>query len=128
VSKRERKDGDRRDSQPEQEQRRTPDQELQEGESLAALKAILAKVATLLKPLKLNPEESIGLVEQLYGSVLEMDRKLAGEADDARRSSVLSHVQNAVVRREGDSIVVEYPEAGEKPAKPRSPKADKSAS
>ena len=66
---------------------------------------------TLLKPLQLSPEESIRLVEQLYGNVLEMDVKLAGEADDTRKSSVLSHIQNAVVRREGDAIVVEFPTA-----------------
>ncbi len=50
-------------------------------------------------------------MEQLYGNVLEMDVKLAGEADDTRKSSVLSHIQNAMVRREGDSIVVEFPVA-----------------
>jgi hypothetical protein len=82
---------------------------LQEGESLTALKGILAKVATLLKPLQLTPEESIGLVEQLYGNVLEMDVKLAGEADDTRKSSVLSLIQDAVIRRDGDALVVEFP-------------------
>lgn len=85
---------------------------MQEGESLTALKGILAKVASLLKPLQLTPEESIRLVEQLYGSVLEMDVKLAGEADDTRKSSVLSLIQDAVVRREGDAIVVEFPTEG----------------
>ena len=106
-----RRDGDRRDSQPDQEQQRHGDQDLQEGESLTALKGIFAKVASLLKPLQLSPEESIHLVEQLYGNVLEMDVKLAGEADDTRKSSVLSHIQDAVVRREGDAIVVEFPAA-----------------
>jgi hypothetical protein len=121
MSKRERRDGDRRDSerfdgQPDNEhQRRAGETEAQEGESLTALKAILAKVATLLKPLQLTPEESILLVEQLYGSVLEMDVKLAGEADDTRKSSVLAHVQNTMVRREGDKVVVEYP-TGKRPA------------
>ena len=67
-------------------------------------------MATLLKPLQLTPEESIGLVEQLYGRVIEMDVKLAGEADDTRRSSVLSHIQETVVRRDGDALVVEFPE------------------
>jgi hypothetical protein len=45
----------------------------------------------------------------LYGNVLEMDVKLAGEADDTRKSSVLSLIQNAVVRRDGDALVVEFP-------------------
>jgi hypothetical protein len=117
VSKRERRDGDRRDRDMERRdgqsdneyQRRAGETDAQEGESLTALKAILAKVATLLQPLQLTPEESIRLVEQLYGSVLEMDVKLAGEADDARKSSVLAHVQNIIVRREDDKLVVEYP-------------------
>jgi hypothetical protein len=110
VSKRERYDGDRRDNQPDEEQhRRSGEIDLQESESLTALKGILGKVASLLKPLQLSPEESIGLVEQLYGSVLEMDVKLAGEADDTRKSSVLAHIQNTTVRREGDGLVVEYP-------------------
>lgn len=94
------------------------EQEAQEGESLAALKGILAKVASLLKPLQLSPEESIQLVEQLYGSVLEMDVKLAGEADDTRKSSVLSHIHNAAVRREGGAIVVEFPK-GETKSEPK---------
>jgi hypothetical protein len=101
---------DRRDSQPDQDQKPRGDQELQEGDSLTALKVILAKVAALLKPLQLTPEESIGLVEQLYGRVIEMDVKLAGEADDTRKSSVLSHIQETVVRRDGDALLVEYPE------------------
>lgn len=99
------------------------DQEGQEGESLAALKAILAKVAALLKPLQLNQEESIRLVEQLYGSVLEMDAKLAGEADEARKHSILSHIQDTTIRREGDRVVVEFP-----PARQSAPKADSAAS
>ena len=115
MSRRERRDGDRRpgerrDSQPDDEQQRHPgDVDLQEGDSLTALKAILAKVATLLQPLKLSQEESISLVEQLYGSVLEMDVKLAGEADDRRKSSVLAHIRNTTITRSGDKIVVEYP-------------------
>jgi hypothetical protein len=107
------------------------DQEGQEGESLAALKAILAKVAVLLKPLQLNQEESIRLVEQLYGSVLEMDAKLAGEADDTRKSSILWHIQNTVIRRDGDRIAVDFP-TGEPGAKaeeetPTTPEAEASA-
>lgn len=119
MSKRDRRDGDRsrddrrddrRDGQPEDDQqRRMGESDAQEGESLTALKGILAKVASLLKPLQLNPEESIRLVEQLYGNVLEMDSKLAGESDETRKSSVLAHIQNTVIRREGDKLVVEYP-------------------
>ena len=110
-----RRDSDRRDNQPDDEQRRrTGDIDIQEGESLTALKGILAKVASLLKPLQLTPEESINLVEQLYGSVLEMDVKLASESDDTRKSSVLAHIQNTTVRRDGDKVVVEYP-AGREP-------------
>lgn len=105
------RDADRRDTQPDQEYKPRPsEQDLQEGDSLTALKGILAKVATQLKPLQLTPEEAIGLVEQLYGRVLEMDLKLAGEADDTRKSSVLSHIRDTVIRREGDALVVEYPQ------------------
>jgi hypothetical protein len=115
MSRRERRDGDRRpserrDSQPDEEQQRHPgDADVQEGDSLTALKAILAKVAALLQPLKLTQEESISLVEQLYGSVLETDVKLAGEADDRRKSSVLAHIENTTITRSGDKIVVDYP-------------------
>jgi hypothetical protein len=101
---------DRRDGQPEDDQqRRAGEAEVQEGESLTALKGILAKVASLLKPLKLTPDESTRLVEQLYGSVLEMDLKLASESDDTRKSSVLAHIQNTVVHRDGEKLVVEFP-------------------
>jgi hypothetical protein len=116
MSRRDRRDGDRRpsdrrDSQPddEQQQRRPGDAEAQEGESLTALKAILAKVAGLLASLQLTQDESISLVEQLYGSVLDMDVKLAGETDDRRRSSVLAHIQNTSITRVGGKVVVEYP-------------------
>ena len=108
------RDSSRRDNQPnEEQQRRSGEMDIQESESLGALKGILAKVASLLKPLQLNPEESIRLVEQLYGSVLEMDVKLAGESDDTRKSSVLAHIQNTSVRRDGNQLVVEYPVGGE---------------
>ncbi|MCL5736832.1 MAG: hypothetical protein M1274_14870 [Actinobacteria bacterium] len=115
-----RRDSDRRDGQPDQEQRRSGEQEAQEGESLVALKAILAKVAALLKPLQLTQEESIRLVEQLYGSVLEMDVKLAGEADDTRKSSVLYHIQETVIRRNGDGLSVEFPSPRAEPSGPDS--------
>lgn len=114
MSKRDRRDGDRgrdrRESQPDEEQqRRLGEADLQESESLTALKAILSKVASLLNPLQLSQEESIRLVEQLYGSVLAMDTKMAGESDDSRKSSVLYHVQNTAISRTGDKLVVEYP-------------------
>lgn len=114
MSKRDRHDGDRRgdrrDNQPEEEQqRRLGDAEMQESDSLTALKAILSKVAALLNPLQLTQDESIRLVEQLYGNVLETDVKLAGETDDTRKSSVLAQIQNATIAREGGKIVVHYP-------------------
>jgi hypothetical protein len=128
VSKRDRHDGDRRgerrDSQPDDEQqRRMGEPDAQEGDSLTALKAILSKVASLLNPLQLTQEESIRLVEQLYGSVLETDVRLAGEADDARKSSVLAQIQNATISRVGEKIVVDYsatrePAAEAAPARP----------
>jgi hypothetical protein len=111
---RDRRDYDRRDYQPEDEQqRRSGEGDLQEGDSLTALKAILAKVAAQLKPLNLTAEESIRLVEQLYGSVLDMDVALAGETDDTRKSSTLAYLQNTTIRRDGDKLVVEYPTADE---------------
>jgi hypothetical protein len=113
VSKKDQRDngrrGDRRDSQPEDDQqRRTGDIDTQESDSLAALKAILGKVAKLLKPLQLTQDESIRLVEELYGKVLETDLQLAGEADDTRKSSVLAAIQNATIHRENGKIVVDY--------------------
>lgn len=113
MSKKDQRDngrrGDRRDSQPEDDhQRRTGDIDTQESDSLAALKAILGKVAKLLKPLQLTQDESIRLVEELYGKVLETDLQLAGEADDTRKSSVLAAIQNATIHRENGKIVVDY--------------------
>ncbi len=87
----------------------------QEGESLTALKGILAKVASLLKPMQLTQEESIRLVEQMYESFLDMDMKLAGESDETRKSQVLSHIQNVVVKRDGDRLAVEYPPQAQAP-------------
>jgi hypothetical protein len=107
---RDRRDYDRRESQPEDEQqRRTGEGEAQEGDSLTALKAILSKVAAQLRPLNLSADESIRLVEQLYGSVLDMDLALAGEADDTRKSSTLAYIQRTTIRRDGDKLVVEFP-------------------
>ena len=123
MSKRDRRDSDgrdrgrdydRRDSQPDDEQqRRAGESDALEGDSLTALKAILSKVAALLKPLNLSAEESIRLVEQLYGSVLDMDVALAGEADDTRKSWTLAYINKTNIRREGDKLVVEYPTAEE---------------
>jgi hypothetical protein len=118
-----RRPGDRREVQPEDEQQRRPgDAEMQEGDSLTALKAILAKVAALLAPLKLTQDESTSLVEQLYGGVLEMDLKLAGETDDKRKSSVLAHIQNTKITRNNGKIVVEHP-ASQEPSDAGRPEA-----
>jgi hypothetical protein len=109
---RDRDRGDRRDSQPDDEQQRRPgDLDLQESDSLTALKAILGKVANLLPSMQLTQDECISLVEQLYGSVLDMDLKLAGETDDKRKVSILAHVQNTSITRDGGKLVVEYPKA-----------------
>lgn len=118
---RDRDRGDRRDSQPDEEQQRRPgDLDLQESDSLTALKAILGKVANLLTSMQLTQDECISLVEQLYGSVLDMDLKLAGETDDKRKVSILAHVQNTSITREGGKLVVEYPKADA--PKPEAPK------
>jgi len=122
MSKRDRRDGDGRDRdrrdmgrdrdrdwEDEGQQRRSGEGEILEGDSLTALKAILSKVATQLKPLNLSADESIRLVEQLYGRVLDMDSALAGEADDTRKSSTLAYLQNTAIRREGDRVVVDFP-------------------
>jgi hypothetical protein len=122
MSKKDRRNGDRRDydrrtDQSEDEMPvRTSEGEPQESDSLTALKAILSKVAALLRPLQLTSDEAIGLVERLYGSVLDADMKLAGETDDTRKSSVLAHIQNTVIRREGENLVVEFPAAEVQPA------------
>ena len=82
----------------------------QERDSLAALKTILLKVAQLLKPLGLTPEESTNLVERLYEGVIEMDVKLAGEPDEARRNQMLAVVQQATIRREDGELVIDFSE------------------
>lgn len=128
MSRRDRHDGDRRgdrrDSQPDDEQQRRSAGEidLQESDSLTALKAILSKVAGLLNPLQLTQDESIRLVEQLYGSVLETDVRLAGEADDTRKSSILAYIQNTSITREGGKIVVQHQVNKEEPATQEPPK------
>ena len=101
---------DRRDWQDDEgQQRRAGEGELQESDSLTALKAILAKVASQLRPLNLSAEEAIRLVEQMYGSVLDVDVALAGEADDTRKSSTLAYIHKTTIRRDGDRLAVEYP-------------------
>ena len=56
------------------------------------------------EPLNLTADEAIRLVEQLYGSVLDMDVALAGEADDTRKSSTLAYIQNTTIGRDGDKL------------------------
>ena len=119
MSKKERRDFDQHESpvdEEQQQQQQQPQQaaeqergERQEGDSVAALKAILSKVSGLLKPLQLTSDESIKLVEDLYASVLAMDLQLAGETDDKRKASVLAHIENTVITREDGRIVVTFP-------------------
>jgi hypothetical protein len=66
------------------------------------------KVAGLLRPLGLSPEEAVNLVERLYESIIEMDMRLAGESDESRREQILQHVQTATIRREDDLLVIDY--------------------
>lgn len=113
--------GERRDGQPDRDRGRDsqPDRDRDqyheadigepERESVAALKAILTKVATVVKPLGLTPEESTDLVQRMYESVLELDTRLAEEPDDRRRGHLVGHVQSAEVRRVDDVLVVDYP-------------------
>lgn len=120
----ERRDGQRdsqRDGQPDRDrdrdrsrdrdrdQHQEPDIGEPERESVAALKAILTKVATLVKPLGLTPEESTDLVQRMYESILDLDTRLAEESDERRRGHMVGHVQAAEVRREDDLLVIDYP-------------------
>jgi hypothetical protein len=109
VARRERRDG------PPDRQERDYDRQEADGdfgdnerESLIALKGILMKVAGLLRPLGLSPEEAVNLVERLYESIIEMDMRLAGESDESRREQILQHVQTATIRREDDLLVIDY--------------------
>jgi hypothetical protein len=123
MSKRDRRDSDgrdrdrrddRRDYQDDEgQQRRMGEGDIQESDSLTALKAILSKVASALRPLNLSADEAIRLVEQLYGSVLDVDVALAGEADDTRKSSTLAYIYKTTIRRDADKLVVEFPTAEE---------------
>lgn len=89
-----------------------PDFGEQERDSLAALKNILLKVAQLLKPLGLTPSESTNLVERLYESVIELDVKLAGEPDEARRGEMLALVEQATIRRVDGELVIDFAPQG----------------
>lgn len=89
-----------------------PDFGEQERDSLAALKSILLKVAQLLKPLGLTPSESTNLVERLYESVIELDVKLAGEPDEARRGEMLALVEQATIRRVDGELVIDFAPQG----------------
>jgi hypothetical protein len=105
---------ERRDMQPDRDRDRDrPDDgdlaHEPERESLIALKSILTKVAALLRPLGLTPNEATDLVQRMYESVLEIDSRLAGESDDKRRAMLLSHVENATIQREDDVLVITYP-------------------
>jgi hypothetical protein len=80
-----------------------------ERESVIALKSILAKVGPLVKPLGLSQDECTDLVQRMYESVLELDVLLAGESDDRRKHTLISHVRGAEISREDDRVVVTYP-------------------
>ncbi|GAB4264714.1 MAG: hypothetical protein Kow00122_20120 [Thermoleophilia bacterium] len=108
MARKERRDGQ---GERDRDRERPADSDLGEPErdSLTALKTILTKVATVVKPLGLSPEESTDLVQRMYENVLEMDLKLAAEPDDERKARVLEHIRQAEIRREDDVLVVEYP-------------------
>ncbi|HZK49668.1 MAG TPA: hypothetical protein VFD74_08720 [Thermoleophilia bacterium] len=110
MARRERRDGrgesrDDYDSQPD----RNGAPHEPERETLTALKAILVKVASVVKPLGLTPEESTDLVQRMYGMVLELDAAMAGETDESRKASMVAHVKSSVIRREDDVLVVDHP-------------------
>jgi hypothetical protein len=77
-----------------------------------ALKAILVKVAGVVKPLGLTPAESTDLVQRMYGSALEVDAEMAGETDEARKAAMITHVKDAAIRREDEVLVVDHPVQG----------------
>ena len=99
---------DRREQSPERE-RPESEQDEPERESVAALKGILSRIAALLKPLGLTPEEAANLVQRMYGNVLEVDNRLVGESEERRKQVLRSYVERAEIRREDDDLVVEYP-------------------
>jgi len=81
-----------------------------ERESVVALKSIMSKLAPLVKPLGLSPEESTHLVEELYGRALEIDMKLAREPDQKRRKLMLQHLDDTTIQREDGELAVNFPE------------------
>jgi hypothetical protein len=105
---------ERRDLQPDRDRERERFDEGEmsmepEREALLALKSILTKVAALLRPLGLTPDEATDLVQRMYESVLEIDNRLAGDSDEKRKALILSHVENASIQREDDVLVITYP-------------------
>ena len=116
MARRERRDGrgDPRDDYDNQPDRNGPQgaPHEPERETLTALKAILVKVAGVVKPLGLNPDEATDLVQRMYGSVLELDAEMAGETDETRKASMVAYVTTAVIRREDDVLVVDHPVQG----------------
>ena len=113
MARRERRDGrgESRDDYESQPDRNGPQgaPHEPERETLTALKAILVKVAGVVKPLGLTADESTDLVQRMYGSVLELDAAMAGETDEARKISMVAYVNSAVIRREDDVLVVDHP-------------------
>ena len=99
---------DRREQSPERD-RIESEQDEPERESVAALKGILSRIAALLKPLGLTPNEAANLVQRMYGNVLEVDNRLVGESEEKRKQVLTSCVNQAEVRREDDQLVIDYP-------------------
>jgi len=103
---------ERREPQPDRERdRERPEREIEEPEheSVAALKGILTKTSSLLKPLGLTPQEATALVQRMYENVLDMDGRLVGESEEKRKQVLTSCVNQAEVRREDDQLVIDYP-------------------
>ena len=116
AGRRERRDGrgdsrDNQDNQPDRNGAQASGPAIEpERETVTALKAILVKVAGVVKPLGITAEESTELVQRMYGSVLELDAAMAGEADETRKAAMIAHVRDASIRREDDVIVVDHPQ------------------
>lgn len=82
-----------------------------ERESIAALKGILTKIAAIVKPLGLSPEEACNLVQEMYERVLELDSRLVGESEQARKRVLTAYIAETEITREDDRIVAQYPAA-----------------
>lgn len=104
--------------------RERPESETEEPEreSVAALKGILTKTSSLLKPLGLTPQEATALVQRMYENVLDMDGRLIGESEERRKQVLTSYVNQAEVRREDDQLVIDYPSLNS--ASPSTPEPD----